>query len=239
MALTCKNIYDYTFGGKMSYIHGIEQTVMPTALIDICIPFGTLITYPAASTIHNRGSKNAGLSVVISGEVKVGNFGLDGSYQITTILRRGDTFGEFTLYASLARTHHAQAISTCVVLQIPENAFRRLVEHHNEVSQFITRALAIKLHAALDRLDDIRRLPTHVQLAKLIYQSYLSTKQTFVPLRQSDYAERLGVTVLTAHKSLTKLYACNLIEKRYGGVRVVDVERLEAYLKENTSLLPL
>lgn len=169
----------------------------------------------------------------------MGNFGLDGSYQITTILRRGDTFGEFTLYASLARTHHAQAISTCEVLQIPEIAFRRLVESHTDVSQFITRALAIKLHAALDRLDDIRRLPTHVQLAKLIYQTYLSTKQNFVSLRQSDYAERLGVTVLTAHKSLTKLYAFNLIEKQYGGVRVIDAEKLKAYLKENTSLLPI
>ena len=176
---------------------------------------------------------------MVSGEVKIGNYGLDGSYQITTVLQRGDTFGEFTLYASLARTHHAEALTECKVLQIPEPAFRSLTKQHPAIAEFITRSLAIKLHSALERLDDIRRLPTHVQLAKLIYQSYLTSKHVFIPLRQSDYAERLGVTVLTAHKSLTKLYDLKLIEKRYGGVAITQVERLEGFLKESSSLLPL
>ena len=86
----------------MSYIHGIQQTIMPDEYVELCLPFGTLRTYAATSTIHERGIKNKGLSLVVSGEVKIGNYGLDGSYQITTVLRRGDTFGEFTLYASLA-----------------------------------------------------------------------------------------------------------------------------------------
>lgn len=223
----------------MSYIHGIQQTVMPDDYIQICLSFGTVRAYAATSAIHDRGSRNKGLSIVLSGEVKVGNYGLDGSYQITTVLRKGDTFGEFTLYASLARTHHAQALTECKIIQVPEPAFRSLISQHPAISEFITRSLAIKLHAALERLDDIRRLPTHVQLAKLIYQSYLTSQQVFMPLRQSDYAERLGVTVLTAHKSLTKLYDLQLIEKRYGGVAITCVERLECFLKKNSSLLPL
>lgn len=223
----------------MSFIHGIQQTVMPDDYIQVCQSFGRVRTYAATATIHDRGSKNKGLSIVVSGEVKIGNYGLDGSYQITTVLRRGDTFGEFTLYASLARTHHAQALSECEVLQVPEPAFRSLTKQHTVIAEFITRSLAIKLHTALERLDDIRRLPTHVQLAKLIYQSHLTSKRAFIPLRQSDYAERLGVTVLTAHKALTKLYDLQLIEKRYGGVAIIHNERLESFLKESSSLLPL
>ena len=168
----------------MPYIHGKQQTIMPDDYVELCLPFGTLRTYAATSTIHDRGSKNKGLSVVVSGEVKIGNYGLDGSYQITTVLQRGDTFGEFTLYASLARTHHAEALTECKVLQIPEPAFRSLTSQHPAIAEFITRSLAIKLHSALERLDDIRRLPTHVQLAKLIYQSYLTSKHVFIPLRQ-------------------------------------------------------
>lgn len=223
----------------MSYIHGIQQTVMPDDHIEICLTFGTLRSYAATSTIHDRGSKNKGLSIVVSGEVKIGNYGLDGNYQITTILQRGDTFGEFTLYASLARTHHAQALTQCKILQISEPAFRSLTKQHTGISEFITRSLAIKLHTALERLDDIQRLPTHVQLAKLIYQSHLTSKRAFISLRQSDYAERLGVTVLTAHKALTKLYELQLIEKRYGGVAIISIERLESFLKDSSSLLPL
>ncbi|AGP95002.1 Crp/Fnr family transcriptional regulator [Alteromonas mediterranea] len=223
----------------MSYIHGIAQTVMPDDYLDNCMPYGNVKAYAASATIHDRGSKNKGLSIVVSGEVKIGNYGLDGSYQITTILRRGDTFGEFTLYASLARTHHAQALTECKILQIPEPAFHSLVSQHPAIAAFITRSLAIKLHAALERLDDIRRLPTHVQLAKLIYQAHLTSRRDFIPLRQSDYAERLGVTVLTAHKSLTKLYDMQLLEKRYGGGVISNIERLEKFLKESSSLLPI
>lgn len=223
----------------MSYIHGIQQTVMPDDYLDICIPFGKVKNYAVSLTIHDRGSKNKGLSIVVAGDVKIGNYGLDGSYQITTILQRGDTFGEFTLYASLARTHHAQALTQCKILQIPEPAFRSLINQHPEISDFISRSLAIKLHAALERLDDIRRLPTYVQFAKLIYQSYLNSQSDVIPLRQSDYAERFGVTVLTAHKSLTKLYDLQLIEKRYGGIAITNVERLKNFLKDSSSLLPL
>ncbi len=67
----------------MPYIHGKQQTIMPDDYVELCLPFGTLRTYAATSTIHDRGSKNKGLSVVVSGEVKIGNYGLDGSYQIT------------------------------------------------------------------------------------------------------------------------------------------------------------
>ena len=223
----------------MSYVQTVAQTVMPEELIALCMPFGTCQHYCATQTIHNRGSKNSGLSIVVEGEVKIGNYGLDGSYQITTTLTRGETFGEFTLYASLARTHHAQAINDCRILQISEPAYRRLISSHDIVSTFISRSLAIKLHTVLERLDDMRRLPTHVQLAKLIYQGYLMSNQRLIKLRQSDYAERLGVTVLTAHKALNTLLTLNLIEKKYGGVEIVNTQKLAEYLSDNTSLLPL
>jgi CRP/FNR family cyclic AMP-dependent transcriptional regulator len=175
----------------------------------------------------------------LAGQVKVGNYGVDGNYQLTTVLERGDTFGEFTLYASLARTHHAQAMSDCTVLQINESRFRKLEAAHPEVVVFLTRNLAIKLHATLERLDDILRLPIHVQLAKLIYQTSAAQHTTAVQLRQSDYAERLGVTVLTAHNALNKLVSLSLIRKQYGKVEIVDVTAMSEWLNDNTSLLPV
>ena len=144
---------------------------MEESLLSLCNQFGTPTEYENGAMIHNRGDLKPGLSIVLAGQVKVGNYGVDGNYQLTTVMERGDTFGEFTLYASLARTHHAQAMSDCNVLQINESRFRKLEVAHPEVGVFLTRNLAIKLHATLERLDDILRLPTHVQLAKLIYQT--------------------------------------------------------------------
>jgi CRP/FNR family cyclic AMP-dependent transcriptional regulator len=238
----------------VSYIKALNQIIMPESLLELCTQFGTPTEYDKGAMIHNRGDLKPGLSIVEAGQVKVGNYGVDGNYQLTTVLERGDTFGEFTLYASLARTHHAQAMSDCTVLQINESRFRQLEAAHPEVGVFLTRNLAIKLHATLERLDDILRLPTHVQLAKLIYQTSvaqassvetksvqasLSQTSTAVALRQSDYAERLGVTVLTAHKALNKLVSLSLIRKQYGKVEIVDMQAMSKWLNDNVSLLPV
>nr|WP_244360985.1 Crp/Fnr family transcriptional regulator [Alteromonas sp. K632G] len=212
---------------------------MEESLLTLCNQFGTPTEYENGAMIHNRGDLKPGLSIVLAGQVKVGNYGVDGNYQLTTVMERGDTFGEFTLYASLARTHHAQAMSDCNVLQINESRFRKLEVAHPEVGVFLTRNLAIKLHATLERLDDILRLPTHVQLAKLIYQTSAAQHTTAVRLRQSDYAERLGVTVLTAHKALNKLVSLSLIRKQYGKVEIVDEAAMSEWLNDNTSLLPV
>ncbi|WOI38161.1 Crp/Fnr family transcriptional regulator [Alteromonas sp. CI.11.F.A3] len=229
----------------MSYIKALNQIIMPESLLALCTQFGAPTEYVKGAMIHNRGDLKPGLSIVEAGQVKVGNYGLDGNYQLTTVLERGDTFGEFTLYASLARTHHAQAMSDCTVLQINESRFRQLEDAHPKVGVFLTRNLAIKLHATLERLDDILRLPTHVQLAKLIYQTNVAQANSAqnsaaaVQLRQSDYAERLGVTVLTAHKALNKLVSLSLIRKQYGKVEIIDKAVMSKWLSDNMSLLPV
>ena len=229
----------------MSYVKALNQIIMPESLLELCTQFGTPTEYDKGAMIHNRGDLKPGLSIVEAGQVKMGNYGVDGNYQLTTVLERGDTFGEFTLYASLARTHHAQAMSDCTVLQINESRFRQLEAAHPEVGVFLTRNLAIKLHATLERLDDILRLPTHVQLAKLIYQTNVAQANSAqnsaaaVQLRQSDYAERLGVTVLTAHKALNKLVSLSLIRKRYGKVEIIDKAVMSKWLSDNMSLLPV
>jgi CRP/FNR family cyclic AMP-dependent transcriptional regulator len=229
----------------VSYVKALNQIIMPESLLELCTQFGTPTEYDKGAMIHNRGDLKPGLSIVEAGQVKMGNYGVDGNYQLTTVLERGDTFGEFTLYASLARTHHAQAMSDCTVLQINESRFRQLEAAHPEVGVFLTRNLAIKLHATLERLDDILRLPTHVQLAKLIYQTNVAQANSAqnsaaaVQLRQSDYAERLGVTVLTAHKALNKLVSLSLIRKRYGKVEIIDKAVMSKWLSDNMSLLPV
>lgn len=45
-----------------------------------CLFFGMLRIYVVILIIYDRGSKNKGLFVVVLGEVKIGNYGLDGSY---------------------------------------------------------------------------------------------------------------------------------------------------------------
>jgi CRP/FNR family cyclic AMP-dependent transcriptional regulator len=86
--------------------------------------------YSEGQLVHSRGESAPGLSIVRKGAVRVGNVGVDGSYLTTSILGVGQCFGEFTLFASLPRTHDATAVGDTVVDQVSGIHFMRLFDQN-------------------------------------------------------------------------------------------------------------
>ena len=108
-----------------------------------------------------------------------------------------------------------------------------------EFNQYLLTSLAIKLNMALEMMDDHRRLPTHVRLAKLLYNQCTKPTLNHIKMRQSDCAELLAVTVLSSHKALKKLTDINLVSSSYGAIIVYDKLQLEQWLNDHLSLLPV
>lgn len=206
-------------------------------LIALAHKYGRLVKYEADEVIHKRGDYKVGLSVVYSGQVRVGNYGLDGRYQLTAILQTGDTFGEFTLFANFPRTHDAEANTSAQVIQLNLSQYKQMERAHSGVEKLLLKNLASKLHQALELLDDIKRLPTFTRLAKLLFTMSKQQKTTHLNLKQNQCAEVLGVTVLSAHKALHKLQNIGLIEIVYGGINIVDINRMEEWLDLKSSIL--
>jgi CRP-like cAMP-binding protein len=212
----------------------VVKTSMPQKLLMMCAKFAPIQEYIAGCTIHNRGELKPGLSIIYSGQVKIGNYGLDGKYQHTTTLSKADTFGEFTLFNNLPRTHHAMAITDTNVIQMSVNQFNQCTIESSELSAFLLSSMGLKLHMALESLDDIQRLPTYIRLAKLLVQQ--TDKQGRVNLRQKDLAEQLGITVLSCHKSIKKLTDLSLIETSYGAINIKNLPSFSLWLEEKMSL---
>ena len=207
---------------------------MPEALLMMCAKFAPIIEYADGCTIHNRGEVKPGLSIIYSGQVKIGNYGLDGKYQHTATLSKADTFGEFTLFNNLPRTHHAMAITETKVIQMSASQFNQCAKECPELSAFLLGSMGLKLHIALEHLDDIQRLPTHIRLAKLLLQH--TDKQGRVLLRQKDLADQMGISVLSCHQSIKKLVDLSLVETSYGAIIIKNVQGLTLWLKEKMRL---
>lgn len=206
-------------------------------LLDHAIEYGRLIEYDKNETIHSRGEQLPGLSIVYTGQVAVGNYGLDGRYQLTAILRQGDTFGEFTLFANLPRTHNAEAFEKTSVIQLSVAQYHRFVKAYPDVEQMLLKSLAKKLHTALERLDDIQRLPSQTRLAKVLFNMSQQEQTLTLKLKQNECAQLIGVSVLSAHKSLKKLEQEGLISTAYGLVTINDIDVLRAWLQAQSSIL--
>ncbi|MCH2057306.1 MAG: Crp/Fnr family transcriptional regulator [Thalassotalea sp.] len=200
------------------------------------LPFGQVCQYQDGEMIHARGDDSPGLSIVLTGQVKVGNYGADGKYLITRIMLRGETFGEFTLFANLPRTHNAEAFGDAEVLQLSAKEYEYLCDAHPRFERMLMSLLAVKLHTSLELLDDITRLSLPVRLGKLLL--YLASERNTCDLciTQGELAEMLGVTVLSSHKALKTLAKQNLITPSYGMLTINKVRSLTDWVEEQSAL---
>lgn len=210
---------------------------MSHRLLALCEKHGERKTYQAGQQIHQRGDAQPGLKVIQNGIVKVGNYGLDGQYQLVSYLYRGESFGEVTVLINQPRTHHSQALNDVVISHLSRQKFDYLHKHEPKFNTYLLTSLAAKLNTALELMDDHRRLPTHIRLAKLLYQQCQQDGLNTIKLRQQDCAELLAVTVLSSHKALHKLTETGLVASSYGAIIVYDKKKLAQWLNDHLSLV--
>lgn len=192
--------------------------------------------YSNGQMIHSRGDSAPGLSIVRSGAVKVGNVGRDGSYLTTSILGTGQCFGEFTLLAGLPRTHDATAVGPTLVDQVSGKAFMRLYEAEVELSRALLTIALRRTHGLLEFVDDMRRLPLPVRIAKFLLNN--SVGANFV-VRQEEIAFTFGVSRVSMGKVLKQLEVAGLIKRGYGRIEILDRALLATWVEDRLVITPL
>ncbi|WP_417470523.1 Crp/Fnr family transcriptional regulator [Maricaulis sp.] len=201
---------------------------------------GTPVRYRDGALIHERGDIKPGLSMVRSGSVRFGNPGQDGSYLVITVMGPGQCFGEFSLFADLPRTHDAVAIGETVVDQISRTAFDAILAAEPELSRIMLTAVTGRLHAAMELIDDMRRLPLPVRAAKLIWQlAHAGGDPAQVRCTQTELAFALGVSRVSSGKALASLQARGLVELGYGRIAIPDPAALAGWIRARAALSPL
>ena len=196
--------------------------------------------YSDGQLIHSRGDDKPGLSIVKSGAVKVGTYGVNGDFLATAIIGSGHVFGEFTLFAGLPRTHDVSAVGSAEIYQVPKSGFMKLFETHREILQALFVTTLHRSHALLERMDDMRRLPLDVQAAKLIFSIAARVDRGgFIQMRQIELAYMLGVSRVSIGKALKDLEKLKLIELGYGQIAILDFEKLDQWIEKHSAIMRL
>ena len=205
--------------------------LLPTETVAQMHQVGSLMHYQDKQLIHSRGEIKPGLSIVLHGSVFAGVSDPSGKQLIAGMLGTGHCFGEFTLYANLPRTHDVSAIGNTEVLQLPEPVFSAHFANDSKVITALLGASLQRMHILLETLDAIRRLPLVSRTAKiLLTYLYSSGLEHYIPCKQSEIANTLGVTRVSMGKALKTLQSLALIELGYGKIMFPDLKRFEAWV---------
>ncbi len=199
-----------------------------------------LVRYRDGELIQARGDRTPGLRIVRSGAVRVGNVGADGKYLELGVFGPGQTFGEMTLFADLPRTFDVYASGPTTIGHIDRARMERLLRDHPELARVFLRTLATQLHAALEYVEDLRRLPVAFHVAKLISTMVRTGKgAAILEVTQTTLADTLGVTRIPVARALERLENEGLLRHTYGRIEVPDAAALRAWVEEHGALPPV
>ena len=221
--------------GIPGILHGLTDDLR-TALEEAEV----LVRYRDGELIQARGDRTPGLRIVRAGAVRAGNVGTDGEYLALGVFGPGQTFGEMTLFADLPRTFDVHASGPTAIGYIDEARMDRLMRDHPELARVFLRTLATQLHAALEFVEDLRRLTVTVHVAKLLStMAKTEKKMASLEATQGSLGKILGVTRVSVARALDRLEEKGLLRRGYGRIEVPDVASLRAWVVKNAKLFPV
>ncbi len=177
--------------------------------------------------VHSRGDERPGISVIEEGAAQAGIYGLDGSFILTSYIGPGHTFGEFTVFTKLPRTHDVSAVGRTTILEIPAPRFLSMCEEDPIYLKVLLQTTLMRSHLVLEMLHAVRSLPLFPRVAK--YLLILAPGGPDTPVlrfRQSDLASTLGLSRASMNRALAILEDEALIERGYGHIKIRDRDRL-------------
>jgi CRP/FNR family cyclic AMP-dependent transcriptional regulator len=204
---------------------------LPSEILDRLLAAGRKLRFEKGQTIHIAGDLTASLSIIIEGEVGFGRVSQEGRNIPASILTAGQSFGELPLFAGVSRTHDATAMTEVVLADISKARLDRLMVSEPVLRDYFISSLARTLLHSLDLLDDERRLPIVVRVAKQLDERCQQSDCCYVVRRnQSQIADDLGVHRSSVVSAFAELAQEGLIEPRYRGATIPDILNLRNWI---------
>ncbi len=216
------------------------QELLPGGVMERLIAAGVSRTFEDGQIIQDRGDRQPGLSIVTSGEVVAGNVGRDGSFLTSAVLRPGETFGEYTLFAGSPRTHTLWSQGTATITFVNAAAFTTLFDSEPAIARALLTLTLQRNYEMMDFIDSQRRFSLKARVARLLLATVDGNEnRCSISCRQEDLAFMLGVSRVATGKALKRLKDKGLLSLKYGRIDIPDVRALRELIVNEDQFFPV
>lgn len=199
---------------------------LPEAQKSAVMAAGRSVHYPEGASIHRRGDAGDSFSIVERGAVRFSRTDSEGETIVLATVGPGEAFGEISLFAGLPRAYDAEAVGPADIRALRRAELDELIAREPAIRDHLLRHITRQLVTVLDLLDDERRLPLPVRLAKLLWartaRAAAEGSQLVLPHTQAALAEELAVSRVAMSKAIARLAAAGLVATGYGRITVTD-----------------
>ena len=189
------------------------------------------LTYEDGQMIYSAGDDDQRLMIVRSGAVKMGRISPEGLETILAVFGEGHFIGLMSVMVGRKREQNAVAVGKTVIGYIQHSEFNALMDVYPEIARAALPATLSRLKAALNMVDDLRRLPLAAYTAVFLHSMLESTEVPgVIPWSQSDLAVAVGASRVSIGKALKQLEADGLIVLKYRAIEVPDAQALADWI---------
>ena len=190
--------------------------------------------------IVNHLDQSSNVYFVVSGEVRVRLYSLNGRSIGFCDLKRGDMFGEVAAIDAAPRSASVEARTNCLVASITAEAFLEVVRSEHVVTLALLRHLAAKIRELTKRVYEFSALPVRNKIqSELLRLASLAPREGRIANISGapthlEIASRTSTHREAVSRELSRLSRLGLLERRGRGLLVKDVDRLAAMVHDAT-----
>lgn len=189
--------------------------------------------FNADQIICMRGDRFEYWTGVVSGLVRLGTVSRDGKAVSFTGVTAGAWFGEGTVLKNEARRYDLVALRDTRLALMDRATFLWLFENSVTFNRFLVGQLNERLGQFMALLECDRMLDSTARLARCIaslFNPVLYPDATpHLEITQEELGSLSGISRQNANHCLKTLERQGLLKLEYGGVTIVDLERLRCY----------
>jgi CRP/FNR family transcriptional regulator, cyclic AMP receptor protein len=183
-------------------------------------------SYGTGESVFMRGDKFDYWAGMVSGLARMGGVSRDGKETSLAGLTAGAWFGEGSVLKNELRRYD-------VVALMERAAFMWLFENSVGFNRFLVRQLNERLGQFIGMLEVNRTLDATARLARSIaslFNPILYPESTaHLEITQEEIGALSGMSRQNANRALNRLEKEGLLRLEYGGVTILNVERLRGY----------
>jgi CRP/FNR family transcriptional regulator, cyclic AMP receptor protein len=190
-------------------------------------------SYGANEFICLRGDQFEYWTGVVSGLARMGIVSRGGKSASFAGLTAGAWFGEGTLLKNEARRYDVVALRDTRLAMMDRSTFLRLFENSVGFNRFLVRQLNERLGQFIALLEYGRTLDATERLARSIASLFnpilYPDLSLHLEITQEEIGALSGISRQNANQCLKRLEREGLLRLEYGGVTIIDLERLRHY----------
>lgn len=183
------------------------------------------------TAILPRGTSDLSWIGVLEGFVAVTKSYRDGRQATLAGIPPGGWFGEDALLRREPYAYEAHALRRSVIARMPIETFDWLLERSFAFNRYVMRQLNERLSQVLDDREIDRHLDTDARVSRslgLLFQPTLYPSDGYhIRITQQELATFCRMSRQRVNEALTRLEQNGWIRVEYGGIRILDLARLQ------------